>query len=389
MTRALLLAAVAAAVGWLGLVAGLVLDPRRTLFAYLAAFGCFFSAAVGALLLVMTARAVRARWFVPLRRLAEVPMATLPVFLVLALPVLVGAGTLYPWAGSLEGFSPAERHLIAEKAAWLSVPFFVVRCLVYLAILAGLAALLARGALLQDRAAGTDRTLALDRRLQALSAGGLPAVALVLTFASFDLWMSLEPAWFSTVYGVYVFAGGFLAALALVAVFSAVLRARGRLPAEVAASHHHALGKLLFAMVVFWGYIAFVQLLIVWIADLPREIGYYLRRTEGSWAAVTVALALARFVVPFAVLLSRDVKRHPRQLAAVAGLVLFGHLVDFGWLVLPVRDPGGYRPHPVDLAAFLAVGGVAVLAGLLASRGRATVPVGDPDLARSLEYRTR
>lgn len=388
MRTALLAAAAAAVLGFLGLGAGFVLDPRRTLFAYLSAFGFFLSTAVGALVLVMIARAVRARWFVALRRLAEAPMATLPLFLPLALPLLLGAETLYPWAGGLEGFTEEERRLLAKKAVWLSVPFFSVRCLGYLLVLSALAALLARGSLAQDRA-GPEEAAALDRRLRALSAGALPAVALVVTFASFDLWMSLEPTWFSTVYGVHVFAGGFVAALALTAVLSASLRARGRLPEEVAASHHHALGKLLLAFVIFWGYVAFVQLLIVWMADLPREIGFYLRRTEGSWRAVTWALALSHLVVPLAALLSRDLKRRPVGLAAVGVLLLAAHRLDFDWLVLPVHDRAGYRPHFADLAALLAQGGLLVLAGLLAFRGRTTVPAGDPDLARSLEYRTR
>ncbi len=388
MRRALLVAGVAAGVGWLGLLLGFLLEPRRTLFAYLAMYGFGLSTAVGALILVMSAWSIRARWFVVLRRLAEAPMATLPVFVLLLLPLLVGAGTLYPWAGSLEQFPAEERQLVAAKGAWFSVPFFAARCLVYLAALAGLATVLARGSLRQDRAASPEAALDLDRRLQAVSAGGLPAVALIFTFACFDLWMSLEPAWFSTVYGVYVFAGGFVAALALVAVLSAAFRARGKLPEEVAASHHHALGKLLLSFVIFWGYIAFVQFLLIWIADLPREVGFYLRRTEGSWKAVTWALALGHFVVPFAVLLSRDLKRRPKRLALVAVWILAFHLVDFVWLVLPVRDPG-YVLHPVDLVAFLAIAGTASLAGLLAYRGRATVPVGAPDLGGSLEYRTR
>ena len=387
MRRALLVSAIAAAAGWPGLLAGFVLDPRRTLFAYLAAFGFYFSTAVGALVLVMTARALRARWFVVLRRLAEAPAATLPLFPLLAVPLLAGAGTLYPWAGPLDAFPAEERHLLAAKAAWLSVPFFAGRCFVYLLVVAALGALLGRGSLAQDHAGSPEAAAAVGRRLQALSAGGLPVVALALTFASFDLFMSLEPTWLSTVYGVYVFAGGFLAALALVAVLAALLRRR--LPDEVAASHRHALGKLLLSFVIFWAYIAFVQLLIVWIADVPREIGFYLRRTHGTWAAVTWALALGQFAVPFALLLSRDRKRRPVYLAAVSVLVLLAHRLDFEWLVLPVHDRAGYAPHPADLAALAAQGGLLVLGALFAFRGRAPLAVADPDLARSLEYRTR
>lgn len=389
MRRALVAAAIAAGVGWLGLAIGFALEPRRTLYAYLAVFGFYLTTAVGALAMAMAARSVRARWFVVLLRLAEAPAATLPLFLLLAVPVLVGAGAVYPWAGSLEGFSLEDRRLIARKAGWLSVPFFDVRVVLYLLAFAALAAALVRGSRAQDRAAGPVEAAAIARRLRVLSAAGLPAIGLLLTFASFDLWMSLQPTFVSTVYGIYVFSGGFAAALALIAVLSAALGARGRLPPEVAASHHHALGKLLLSFVIFWGYIAFVQLLIVWIADVPREIDFYLRRTEGSWAGMTWALALAQFAIPFALLLSRDLKRRPRRLAAVAVLVLVAHFLDFAWLVLPVHDRAGVAPHLVDLAALLAQGGVLVLGGLLAFRGRAAVPAADPDLAASLEYRTR
>lgn len=387
MRRALVASAITAAAGWLGVGICFLVDPRRTLFAYLASFGFWFSTAVGALVLVMTGHAIRARWFVALRRLSEVPMATLPVFLLLVLPLLLGASTLYPWAGSLDMFSPEERHLLAEKGAWFSLPFFAGRCLVYLLGFATLAAILTRGSVAQDHAARPEDSVAIGRRLQILSAGGLPAVALLLTFASFDLFMSLEPTWLSTMYGVYVFAGGFLAAQALAAILATAFR--HQLLPEVSASHFHALGKLLFSFVIFWAYIAFVQFLIIWIADLPREVRFYLHRTEGSWAAVTWLLVLAHFVVPFALLLSRELKRRPALLAWVAILLILAHRLDFEWLVLPVHDRSGYSPHLADLAAFLAQGGVLVLAGLLAFRGRPAVAVGDPELARSLEYRTR
>jgi hypothetical protein len=389
MKRPLVLAAIAAVVGWAGLGLGFAFDPRRTLFAYLAAFGFYLTTAVGALTMAMAARSVRARWFVALLRLAEAPAATLPIFVLLVVPILVGVGALYPWAGSLDGFPAEERLLIARKAAWLSVPFFDVRLVGYLLAFSGLAAVLVRGSRAQDRAADPAAAAAIARRLRVLSAAGLPAIGLLITWASFDLWMSLQPTFVSTVFGIYVGTGGFVAALALIAVLSATLRARGRLPPEVAASHHHALGKLLLSFVIFWAYIAFVQLLIIWIGDVPREIGFFLRRTEGSWAAMTWALVLAQFAVPFAALLSRNLKRRPRRLAWIAGLVLVGHFLDFEWLVLPVHDRAGVAPHLADLAALLAQGGVLVAGGLLAFRGRATVPAADPDLPASLEYETR
>jgi NADH:ubiquinone oxidoreductase subunit 6 (subunit J) len=222
--------------------------------------------------------------------------------------------------------------------------------------------------------------------MRALSGGGLPLVGLATTWASFDWTMSLQPEWYSTVFGLYFFAGAFVGAIALVSVMMNVSRLWGPSPLPMTPDHAQALGRLLFAMVIFWAYMAFSQLLIYWIADIPKEVTFYARRMTGSWTAVTYVLVFGNFVVPFFALLNRRWKRHPNYLAVVAAWVLVVHFVDVYWLVLPVYDREGARPSWLDLGAILFVGG---LSGAWIARrylDAPPVPLHDPELAEGLGY---
>jgi hypothetical protein len=364
---------------------GLWLDPRQGWFSYLAAYAYGVSLALGALVFVMVAHVTGATWFVVLRRLTEGVAATLPVFAVLFVPLLFGLDRLYPWVPPLEAMGEQARQLIEHKRPYLNVPFFVARAAVYFAVWIALAHFLGRWSLEQD-AGG--RPEALAARQRALSAGGLPPLALTMTFAAFDWLMSLEPEWYSTAYGVYYFAGGFVGAIALVTVVARLAGRAGPLAGAVGVSHYHALGKLLLTFVAFWAYIAFSQFFVVWIADLPGEVRWYRLRTEGSWAWVALLLVAGQFALPFLLLLSRDLKRQPGLLTAVAAWVLVAHYVDVYWLVMPVLHEQGARPHWLDLATLAAVIGPAAAFGAWRLRGRAPVPRRDPGLAASLEYHT-
>jgi hypothetical protein len=226
----------------------------------------------------------------------------------------------------------------------------------------------------------------LVRRMRALSGGALPLVGLTLTWASFDWTMSLEPDWSSTIYGLYVFAGSFVAALSLVAIMLNGSR-NGNLPRTNATPDHaQALGRLLFAMIIFWAYMAFSQLLIYWIGDIPEEVRYYGRRTTGTWTAVTYVLVFGHFVVPFFLLLNRHWKRHPPYLASIGAWMLLMHFVDVYWLILPVHDRAGVRPHWLDLAAILFVGGASSAWILRRYVTAPPLPLHAPDLAEGLTY---
>lgn len=369
---------VAGLVGAVAFAVGLVVAPRQALFSYLAAWSWAATIAIGALVFVMIGHVMKATWTVVFRRAAEAIAGTLPLLALLFVPVLVGMAQLYPWAGPHDALTPEVHHVLAKKAAWLAPGVFSGRAVFYLAAWLAVAELLRRWSVGQDRAADP---VALTTRMRNLSAAGLPLTGLTLTFAAFDWIMSLTPVWFSAIFGLYVWAGGFVAALGLTAV-------AGRATPALTASHSHALGKLTFAFVVFWAYMAYAQGFIIWIANKPEEVTWYLPRVAGSWGALFVIVVAANFVFPFAVLLSRDLKRHPRALAAVGGWLLLAHYLDVYWMILPVLHPGGAAVHWLDLAALLCVGGLAGALALVRLARQPRLPEADPAYAAALRYRT-
>jgi hypothetical protein len=377
--RAFMVSIAAAIAGALLLSAGMLVDPQQTLFSYLAAWVFAVSVCIGALLWVQMAHAVNAGWMVVLRRRAEDVLAALPVLAVLFLPVLLGLRTLYPWARSAGDLDERVREAVVSKRGWLSAEPFAIRAFIYLGAWIVIAELLRRYSREQDRSASP----ALVTKLRTISAASLPLIAFTLTFASFDWLMSLDPTWSSTVFGIYLFGGGFGGAVGLLCFLSF-----GPLPSRIEGAtreHSHALGRILLTFVIFWAYIAFSQYLLVWIADLPGEVGWVKLRTTGSWGGLATALAALHFVLPFFFLLSRDLKRRPRVLAWMGIWLLAAHYVDMYWLVLPNLDVA-FRPHWQDLASLLAVGGAATLTVLARARREADMPFRDPRLAAGLRY---
>lgn len=353
------------AAGFVVFAIGLAADGPRAYFAYLAAFSFAVTIALGSLVLVMIGHLANVTWIVAIRRPIEAVAATLPLFLVLFGPIAAGAPALYPW--------------LARPGTPSSFPSFIGRTLACLAIPGALATMLFQCSARQDR----DPDLRWALRARTASAVGAPLVAIAFTVASWEWLMSLEPEWRSTMYAVYVFAGGFVGALALAIV--AVFLAR---PARIGASHFHALGKLTLAMLVFWAYAGYFQGMLIWIANKPDDVSWYVRRAQGGWAPVFYFIVFGHFAAPFLLLLSRSLKRRPGALAAVAAFLVLAHYVDVYWLVLPVHDAGGPAPRWVDLGAALGVGGAVAAAAVALVRGREAAPVLDPRFEASLEYRT-
>jgi hypothetical protein len=375
------LAALAGLLGAVLCVIGAFVDPRRAAAAYLVAYAAGLSAALGALSLVMIGRLSNATWLVAPRRLFERVAWTVPLFALLAVPLLVAIPVLYPWTWPAERLAPAVASAVSRKTAYLNVPFFVARAVLYLATWVVLGEAMRRASLRQD--AGPDA--AATRRLYRLSAGGLPALAVTLTFAAFDWLMSLSPEWYSTIYGATWWAGGVVGALALVGILARGAR-RGAMADVLTTAHLHAIGKLLLTFVMLWAYFAFSQLLVIWIARIPVEARWYAVRARGGWAVVSGVLLVGHFALPFLALLPRWTKRHAGALAALCWWLLAMHWLDTYWLVMPEITPAGPAPHWLDLAALLAVGGLAAAFGAWRMRGAATVPRGDPRLGESLEY---
>jgi hypothetical protein len=210
-------------------------------------------------------------------------------------------------------------------------------------------------------------------------------VGTLFTFASFDWLMSLTPEWFSTMYGVYVFGGAMLASIALFIILVRGFEARGEI-GGVEPSHYYALGRCLLCFVIFWAYIGFFQFMLIWIANKPEEVTYYIPRLRGTWRVATFAIAAFEFAIPFIILLSYHLKRQGGRLAAVAGVVLAAHYFDVHWLVAPALHPDAWTVHWLDGGTLLFVGGATALFGIYRLRGLSLVPVGDARLAASLRY---
>jgi hypothetical protein len=354
---------------------------QQAMLAYLAAFGFAFTTAIGGLSTLMIGYVVGARWFVVLRRLTEAISSTVATLLLFFIPIAASLRVLYSWAQPARLLTEAEpaRRATLLGQSWLSPTWFVVRGVLYLCVWLGLAEVLRRGSLAQDRAQPSWSS----RQRLALSAVGIPVLGLSATFATFDWLMSAVPGWNMTGVGLYVLTGGFTSSVGILAVLLAWARRRDLLPTEVGAAHAHAVGRLLLSGVCLWAYLGISQLIIVWSANLPRESAFYLDRTPGPWRYVAGLLVAGHFVVPFLLLLSRTLKRRPGFVAVLGGWLVLMHAIDLYWLIVP---GSGRRPSVLDAGPFMLLGGVMAYVGLSRFFRAPAVPQNDPDLERSLRY---
>jgi hypothetical protein len=352
---------------------------RQLWFSWLVAFFFCLTLALGALFFILVHFATKAGWGVAVRRLAEDVAGTLPVLALLFLPLLLGLSELYHWS---DPAAVSHDPLLASKAGYLNRGFFLFRAVLYFAVWTALALFYVRGSRRQDDT-GDER---ITRRLTAFAGPALIVFALSVSFASIDWIMSLEPHWYSTVFGVYVFAGCVVSFFSLLVVVSALLGRSGVLRGVITAEHYHDVGKLMFTFIVFWAYIAFAQFFLIWYGNIPEETVWYLRRIDSGWLPVTLLLALGHFVVPFLYLMPRTIKRRTPLLVAGAVWVLFVHLVDIYWLVMPTLHEGGPHVTLLDVTTFVAVFGLfSAAAGWLLTR-RPLIPLRDPRLSESVAF---
>ncbi len=370
-------------VGLLATGVGFAVDPRQTLVSYLVAVAYWLGIALGSLFLLAIFHAANAKWPVVARRMLEKMSASNIVFVPLFVPIALGLKHLFPWARAPVELDEQARALIEHRSSYLNVPFFLVRAAIYFALWVVVANALHLWSERQDRT----RDLRLTMKQRRLGSVSLPFLGLSVTFAAFDWLMSLDVTWYSTIFGIYYFAGGFLGAIALLILITVLARGPNLYNSLLSTDHFHNLGNLLFAFVIFWAYIAFCQFLLVWIADLPEEVHWFIARTAGKWRAVAVALAVGHFAVPFFALLPSEVNRSRKALGAVAAWVLIFCYLDVYWIITPALRPDSPVPRWTDLSAFLFVGGAAVAFTARALRGSYTVPIGDPYLPLSLRFR--
>jgi hypothetical protein len=367
------------------LAGGLATDRQEAFYSYLIAFVYWCGLALASTILLMCFHATRARWVTVLRRPVEMMAGAMPIFLVLFIPICLGMSDIYEWVNPPASLGKEALERIHHKAPWLNVPFFITRGFIYIAIASLLAERLVRLSRRQDT--GKEDNYKLLARMRSLASGGLPFIALALTFAAFDWVMSLNPTWFSTIFGVYYFAGSFGAALSLLAVITHYAGVRNVLGGGMGIEHTHSIGKLMLAFTAFWTYIAFSQLMLIWIAGLPEEIPFYITRFNPGWRGVGIALMLFHFFFPFGALLSRSLKRHPKKLMIVGVWILLVNFLDIYWLVTPKLHPEGASLHWTNFTAFAGVGLLAIAFAVFRFRGQLPVPARDPYLPESLRYR--
>ncbi|MCP3979673.1 MAG: quinol:cytochrome C oxidoreductase [bacterium] len=354
-------------------------NPEQFYHSWLVSFVFFLSIALGALFFVLVHFATKGGWGVVVRRLAENAAGTLPLFALLFIPVWMGISVLFEWS---HADVVAADHLLQSKEPFLNQGFFTVRAAFYLVVWSVLA-LVFLGASRRQDVTGDH---AITRRLIALSGPGIMIFAVTVSFASIDWIMSLDAHWYSTMFGVYYFAGSLVGAFALMSLLAAGLSRSGPLKHVISLEHFHDLGKLLFAFTVFWAYIAFSQYFLIWYANIPEETLWFLHRAEGGWKTLSIALGLGHFVVPFFFLMSRHIKRRTPLLVAGALWMLGMHLADLHWLIMPNLHAHDIHVGLLDVTTLVGVGGV-FLAGLGWNLKRsALVPVRDPRLAESLSF---
>lgn len=362
--RALITGGVALALCAIGAVA----NPDQFLRSYLVGYLFWVGMALGSIAIVMLHNLVGGSWGFVIRRLLESGMRTLPLMLILLAPLLLGLRHLYVWAQPETVVGDA---LLQHKSPYLNVPFFLVRTALYFATWFVLAYFLNKWSAEEDRG----NSGAVKGRLRRLSGPGLVIYGLTATFAAVDWVMSLEPHWFSTIYGVIFVVGQVLAALSLAIVVLLLLARRPPMADVLRPQHSHDLGNLMLAFVMLWAYVAFSQFLIIWSGNLPEEVTWYVARFHGSWGWFAVFLVAFHFAIPFLLLLSRRTKRRLNVLAKLALAIIIVRFVDLFWVVTPAFHGSSLHFHWMDLLAPVGIGGIWVGVFVRQLKGRPLIPL--------------
>jgi hypothetical protein len=368
-------------IGIIALILGLIgyfLDSKQFFHSYLVAFIFWCTIGLGGLFFVMIHYLTNATWSVVVRRIAENIMAVLPIMAIFAVPILFGAGDLYRWSHA--EIVQAD-NLLKGKSPYLNISFFIVRLAIYFAVWIFLGRYLYKISLRQDK--GHHESLL--RKAVKICPPGMILFAVTLTFFSFDLLMSLDSHWYSTIFGAYIFAGSFLSLLAFLTLNIIIIRNKGALKNVITSEHFHDLGKLTFAFIIFWGYMAFSQYFLIWYANIPEETVWFLHRWDGSWKIISLILVFGHFVIPFFVLFPMAAKRNLAVMRIIAIWILLMHWIDIYWIVMPSLHQHGIRFSWMDLTALAGIGGFFLWRFMRLLSSNPLVPIKDPRLKTSME----
>jgi hypothetical protein len=347
--------------------------------AYLVAYTFWMGVVLGCMALLMVQHLSGGVWGIVLRRPFEAAVRTLPIMTLLFLPIVFGMHSIYEW--SHEGITATD-PLIAAKAPYLNTPFFLVRQAIYFAIWNAIGFLLTKWSAEHDRTAD----VALLDKIARLSGAGILIYGLTVTFAMVDWTMSVNAHWFSTIWGMLYVGGQGLSAFAFGICVLAMLAQTAPLNRVITHHHFHDLGKLLFAFLMLWAYLSFSQFLIIWSANLPEEIPHYLDRWDNTWKFLSIFIVVGHFIVPYSLLLSRDLKRNVTKLRIIATWLLVARLAEYFWHVAPELHKDGMSINLLDVALPLALGGVFISLFVSNLGGRSLLPVNDPELDKALHH---
>jgi hypothetical protein len=375
-----------AVTGGLGLAAGFALkgdDPEKFFSSYLTAVMWGMAIGLGALWFVLTQHAARAGWSIVVRRIAENLMLTLPVSGLLILPVVfLGAHDVFHWT-----HVDAQDAVLQAKAPYLNEASFRIRSLVYIGIWSLMAFVFWSWSTKQDTAADPKPY---SHKMRFWSTICILVFAMTMTFGAFDWLMSLDPHWFSTIFGIYFFAGCVSIIASSLALTTILLHRSGYLRGVVTIEHFHDLGKWMFAFSVFWGYIGFSQFFLIWYASIPEETFWFSYRGHGDWLTLSILLIFVRFALPFVGIMSRKIKRNPRTLAFWAVWIIVAEFIDMYWLVQPAlaerRHSEHIRPDLYDITTWVGVAGILLAVFTWALQRNALVPMRDPRLEESMNH---
>lgn len=374
---------------WIALAAGVIAlsvcgvgaagSPAQFFRSYLTAFVFWTVLALGSLGILMMQYLTGGTWGVIIRRELESATRTLPMMALLFLPIVFGMRHLYVWT---HPDILAADEVLREKRGYLNIPFFLIRTAGYFLVWAGTAYCLNRWSQSQDRTGDP----VFSFRLQRLSGPGLFALAVTVTFAMIDWVMSLEPHWYSTIYGVIFLAGAGLGAFAFAIAVTVWLGRTPSFAGLLLPGHYQDLGNLLLAFVMLWAYCAFSQFLLIWSGNLREEIPWYVRRIHGGWGWVAVLLIAIHFFIPFVLLFSQNVKRHSQRLVIVAAIVFLMRFVDVVWLIEPAFDEGKLHFSWMDPLALIGVGGLWLAVFLQQINARPLLPINDPSFQEAFAH---
>ncbi len=363
---------VLSAIGW-------AINREQFFHSYLVSFTFWVTLGLGGLFVTLIHYLTHSVWTIVVRRIPETVMRTLPWMVIFFVPIFFGMHDLYHWSHT---DVVAHDSILIKKVGYLNIPFFSIRALIYFAVWFGLGSLIHKFSIEQDEGLRPD----MYARLRRIAAPGMFLFAFSITFAAFDWLMSLDPHWYSTIFGVYIFAGSYLSIIAFMTLFTMFIQSRGVLKKEVTVEHYHDYGKLLFAFTVFWAYIAGSQYFLIWYGNIPEETVWFLHRWEGSWKAFSLFLIFAHFFVPFVVLIFRASKRNLNILRVIASLILVMQFMDLYWIVMPSLHPHGFHFSWMDLTAFLGIGGIFMYFFWREFTANAIVPVKDEKLQDSINF---